>query len=171
MIGRIELRYQGFVAELSRRQAAALRGPQQQALLEVGKTWQRDMVPEHFKVSGARLYGYTPRSGEQYPYGSREFRRSYTGRKKRMFGHTNPLVWSGRSRTLAQHGQIRATAKLCTVKVPAPALNFRNPRSKIDMRTEVLKVVESELKTLGAAASKRFERVTNRMTDTAREVV
>jgi hypothetical protein len=110
----------------------------------VGSDYHRAFMAKHFTHAGAREYGYAPRKGERGAPGSKGFRRSYTGRKLRQKGHTLPLVWSGESRTLARVRDVRATSKGCRIVIHANKLNFRNPKSEINMRDEVTRVSDME---------------------------
>jgi hypothetical protein len=107
---------------------------------KIGLLWHRTMRPKHFTQAGAKEYGYTPRSGEDAARGSKSFRQSYTGRKWRTKGHTFPLMWSGMSRQLSRIRDVRATSKGVRIVIRAPALNFRNPHTKINMREEMTRV-------------------------------
>lgn len=109
-----------------------------------GRHWQQTMLPKHFTRAGAREYGYTPRKGEQSGTG-KGFWRTYTGRKQKYLGHTRPLVYSGASETLAMRGIVRATRKQAVVPIPAPTLNYKPPRSSINMRQEVTTVSDREI--------------------------
>ena len=63
--------------------------------------WHTKYLPKHFTRAAYREYGYMPRQGEPgYPFVDKKgrkigFKKSYTGKKLREKGHTNPYVYSG----------------------------------------------------------------------------
>ena len=107
---------------------------------KLGEFWPSKMRPKHFTKAGAKEYDYTPRAGEDLPFGTRAFWRSYTGQKLRKYGHTLPLVYSGLSMEQTHRRDIRATSKGVRIVMHAPALNFRHPKSEVDMRAEMTRV-------------------------------
>lgn len=115
------------------------------------KFTHRRFTPEH-----ARRAGYKRRKGEGLPRGSKRFRRSYFGRKLRGeqgggVGQALPLVKSGASRRRSRRPRIRATNKRARITFTMPALNFRHPKSQIDMRDEFNRVLPDEQKQAAAA--------------------
>lgn len=112
------------------------------AWLVAGTWWHKEMRPKHFTKRGAREYGYVPRYGE--PGSGRRFRGSYTGRKLRRFGHTNPLVFTGLSRDLTRVRDVRNTAKGVRVVMNAPTLNRRPRGGRINMRDEMTRISIAE---------------------------
>jgi len=120
-----------------------------------GERWHQTMRPQHFTRAGARKYGYLPRAGERGNE-RRNFRSSYTGRKLRRFGHTNPLVYTGLSMALTRPRDVRATAKGVRVVMNSPGFNRRNPRSRINMREELTRVTEEEANLLARLMEERL---------------
>ncbi len=96
--------------------------------------WHEKYRPLHFTRVAYLRYGYLKRAGEKLTPQSKPWKRSYTGRKwaagPRLVGehHTNPLVWSGRSRTLAAIRDVRATSKGGRCAIHARALNWKKPQ-------------------------------------------
>lgn len=122
--------------------------------LEVaGVYWHSKLRAKHFTAEGAQEYGYTKRKGELIPRGSKRFRRSYTGRKLAMKGHTRPLVFSGEGEALSRIQDVRATAKRVRVILPRK-FNFRHPKSQVDMRAELTAISQADEKQLGTVADK-----------------
>lgn len=143
------VRFTGHVPdELSQREFNEIK---RQAYRAVGEYWHAHFLPQHFTTAGARKYGYTPRQGEQGGQSPKQFWRSYTGRKLRYLGHKRPLVKSGESerRATARPAKITVTVtstrSRAKVVIPAPALNFRPPHSRVDMRREVETVTDDEI--------------------------
>lgn len=83
--------------------------------------WHRRIMPGHFTKAGGKKYGYQKRRGEDEPawvpgkkgivlaggktkYGKQRMvqNRKYFHRKLREKGHSDPLIWSGNSETLAK---------------------------------------------------------------------
>lgn len=112
--------------------------------------WHDNYVRKHFTQAGATEYGYAPRKGQPGNPHPKGFRRSYTGRKLALKGHTRPLVWSGSSYLLviASRNNVTATAKkgaaTARLRMNAPTLNFRNPHSRVDPRAELTTVSSRE---------------------------
>lgn len=101
-------------------------------------------TPEH-----AAKAGYTMRRGQGLTPGTKAFKRSYYGIKLRSshgggIGRADPLVWSGRSRARARIPSVTATAKGARIRYSLPALNFKNPNSRVNMREEFNRVLPDE---------------------------
>jgi hypothetical protein len=151
---KIDFTYTGGVPGsrgLPRRRYNALR---KLALEAVGHFWHEHYRALHFTAEGAKKYGYAPRSG--HGRSGKKFWQSYTGRKLKAKHHRRPLVWSGKSEELSKRRTFAITSKrdlaILRIKIPAPALNFKNPHSDIDMRKEMETVTADEM----AAMSKVY---------------
>jgi hypothetical protein len=103
---------------------------------EMGTWWWRNYRPKHFTRAGAIEYGYTPRTAR------------YETRKRRKFGHTNPLVWTGESKAASQNARIQATAKNVKVVMQMPRLNWRSRPTAPDMARDMRTVSEREKQVL-----------------------
>ncbi|MCG8407561.1 MAG: hypothetical protein MI923_20380 [Phycisphaerales bacterium] len=114
------------------------------AYRHIGNYWHRFFLRKHFTRAGAKEYGYLPRKGESGNPDPFNFKRSYTGRKLKRFGHTNPLVFSGESMRRAMVRIVRSTSRGARVVMKAPAFNFRNKHSNINMREELTRVSRPE---------------------------
>jgi len=114
----------------------------------LGTMWVREFRPKHFTEAGAREYGYAPRVGERGRMSRKAFGKTYTGYKLRKFGHVNPLEYTGESEERTKAANIIAVATKerggVTIKMNAPALNFRRKGSPIDMRREMTELSENE---------------------------
>lgn len=143
----IKLRSLGPVPKVAKRM---LNKVYKAAFLSAGLFWHRRYHKKHFTKRGAREYGYSPRQGEGLARNSKLYRRSYTGRKEAIFGHTLPLVWSGASRTLAAIRDARATAKGVKVPIHAPMLNRRK-------RGSGKKTMREEMTTISAGEERRIK--------------
>ena len=121
-----------------------------EALTAVGNFWHDKFRELHFTKEGARKYGYTPRSGEGKS--GKPFWQSYTGKKQKAKGHQRPLVWSGKTEELSRRRRFTITSKrdlaILRIKIPAPALNYKNPHSEIDMRKEMTTVTPDEMQAM-----------------------
>jgi hypothetical protein len=126
--------------------------------------WHVTLRDKHFTEAGAREYGYTKRKGEGMVRGSKAYKRSYTGRKEARFGHTRPLEFSGKSRRLTGTARISGTAKGATVRMNAPALNFKHPKSQIVMRDELTRISQPETSELSNVFGQHYHRHANRST-------
>lgn len=141
--------------------AKELRPAQKNGFEIIGKVWHKNSRPKHFTKAGAREYGYTPRVGDR---GSgRRFHGSYTEEKLKSFGHTKPLVFTGLSERFTRVEDVRTTSKGGRVVMNAPAFNFRNPNSKIDMRAEMTEVSSAEQSGLVELYDGALDRMLNRI--------
>ncbi len=141
-----------------------------------GEEWHDQSAPQHFTNAGAQLYGYAKRQGEQAGTSGGKFWNSYTGRKKKKFGHTRPLVWSGQSETLARIRDVRATSTSkktnCKIMCHAKALNFPAPGGGGSMLQEEYGVViAAERQKMGSTIDRRMDRYFGGITDTKTEKI
>ncbi len=163
MIGSIEIKQFGPTPEHTKAaQGTALRG----ALQAGGIMYHSRFMAKHFTIAGGIEYGYLPRKGQSQGVGSRNFFRSYSGRKQKQKGHQRPLVWSGASEQLARIQDVRATRKRARIIQHARGLNRRNPRSEIDMAKEIRTVSAAEstlvVSTVGDEFMKRIRSLPTR---------
>lgn len=125
------------------------------AIQNVALMWQYRFKRLHFQPFAGAKYGYTPRSplyrNSEYAFG-----------KKRAPGPIRPLVFSGESERLAMASHtVRAKATTheryhADAIVNAPALNFKNKNSAIDMRKEMTTVIPSEAKQMESRFAEVF---------------
>lgn len=108
---------------------------------QIGLYWVAQYRAKHFSRQAYSEYQYAPRQGESGNPDPKGFKRSYTGQKLRRFGHTNPMVYSGRSEQRSRSARVHAVATRnrsgVDVIMSVPALNFRRPGSPIDMPAEM----------------------------------
>ena len=122
-------------------------------MLEVGMLWHQKMRPKHFTQEGAVEYHYKKRTEK------------YTRRKRTMFGHEDPLVFSGASRTLSANATIRPFARKADgemvagvrVSMPVKAFNFIPKGGKINMVQEFKRVSPREIKEINRYIAVRFK--------------
>ncbi len=113
---------------------------------KMAQHWDTEFKERHFTKEGAREYGYIPRKGER---GGRNFKKTYTGRKKEAFGHTLPLVFTGDTmRRLTSVSDIRATKKFGRAILNAPTLNFIPFGGRINLRDEMTRVSDDEIEVI-----------------------
>ncbi|NLE57412.1 MAG: hypothetical protein GX616_03570 [Planctomycetes bacterium] len=134
-----------------------------QVYLAIGDRWGSEYLPKHF-TGEQKKYDYAPRSGEGAGVTGKKFWRSYTGRKKKKYGHTLALVYTGESRRRARAYRVAATRNGAKVTVPAPALNFRNPHTNIDMVSELRQVTPDEQRNLAAYGTRLLARTLRSLT-------
>jgi hypothetical protein len=109
--------------------------------------------PRRFTTAHATEAGYAPRKGEDLPYGTKEFWRSYIGRKIRIKKHRRPLEWSGESRRAVQSASITTTSNRARVRYGgARVFNFRR------LSAEFTKVLPSEARQLGRIYDRNLDR-------------
>lgn len=109
----------------------------------MGREWHAHYRHLHFLEGAFARYGYTRRKGMRQAPGSKGFRSTYTGRKLRKYGHFRPLVFSGDSEQLSRLLDLRVSANQARVVLPR-GFNRKNPKSQIDMRAELTRVLQPE---------------------------
>lgn len=144
----LQVEYKGYPPE-RRRWNEALR----RVFAATAREWHQLYYEHHFTHEGAREYGYYRRKGELLS--GPQFRRSYTGRKLRQFGHTLPLRFTGTAYQTGKVAVIRSTSKWGKAILPR-VFNFKNPKSRIVMRDEITKVLPHEANHLRQVADRRL---------------
>lgn len=118
-----------------------------------------------FSEMHAREAGYAPRKGQQAGVGTKAFFRSYTGRKWKKFGHTNPLEFSGATRrAVAGYVSISSTSKGGRAAYPgARVFNFRNPFSNpaMNLNLEFRRITYKETLILAEVVDNSMEKHVN----------
>ncbi len=114
------------------------------AYRETAMHFHKHMTPDRFTYQHGREAGYEPRKGDTAPYGSKEYWRSYAGRKKKTKGHRDPLVWEGVSRAQARRAQVTSTSKQARLRYRIRAFTW-HPKYKV----EFVKILPRELIKLG----------------------
>lgn len=127
------------------------------ALAAAATEWHQKYYAGHFTKAGAARYGYVKRKGELIAPGAKPFKRSYTGRKLKKFGHTDPLKYTGETYQLGKVAKIKATRKESRVLLPV-GLNRKHPKSQIRMRDEATRVLPEEARYLREIAEAEAER-------------
>lgn len=115
----------------------------------MGDAWHRYYRRTHFSTRASNKYGYAKRA------------KSYNRRKRRIFGHTIPLVLSGESRSLSETRKIKATKRSVTIRMPVRAFNFKPKNSSVNMRKEFLATTRSEDSDLARRANRRVTKKIN----------
>ena len=100
-------------------------------------------------------YGYQKRKGEGAS--GKSFGRSYTGRKLRQFGHTYPLVYTGRSKRATRTAFITGSSRHVRVSMPAGNLLRKPPKTKINMQDEFTRISRKEHRQLTRYLNRAFE--------------
>lgn len=134
------------------------------AWFESGKYWHTEFRPKHFTKEGAAEYGYKPRKGEDLPFGSRGFWKSYTGKKQKRFGHTLPLVNTGELRDRSKTANIQPTKNSVRVALSrANKANWHNPHSEINMADELTMISDQEEVILAEVHDDAMQRMLDRI--------
>ncbi len=149
MIGRIRIRYHGAVPGAGMGKREFGQKVLKPGFYKMGRHWHANFAKKHFTHAGAREYGYYKRKGDNLTVGSKRWKRSYAGQKWRKKGHNLPLVFKGEARRLSRMANIVANSKGVKVKLTKlNKLNFRNPKSRINMRAEMTRVSTAEAEVL-----------------------
>ena len=166
MIEMIEIRDRGITPRGMRRQ---FQKAQAEAWEDTALEFQRAYVSRRFTVAHAREAGYTKRKGDELPWGSKGWRRSYMGIKFRRFKHQRPLEFTGETRaavTGPTAANVRATAYQAQLAYPgARKLSFRAKGSDVRAQDEFRRVVPSEASTLAKFYDRRLDRILAANTD------
>lgn len=136
------------------------------ALNEIGRKaafdtvdyWHRIIEPATFTHAGASARGFVNRN------------KNYERYKLRRFGHTYPGVFTGKTRDDAlSKVRIQATAKKGEARgvafIDAYGLNRKNPKSKIDLRKEIISISREEYESLAAVAHDKVADQLARLSD------
>ncbi|MEM9588514.1 MAG: hypothetical protein AAGA03_14615 [Planctomycetota bacterium] len=121
----------------------------------VGRQFHQDLRPKRFTPEHAQRAGFTRRKGQVLPRGSKAFRNSYYGRKFLSKDHgggpnqADPLVYSGDSRDAMRTATVTVTSKGARVRYPRTNLNWRPPKSQVNMNHEFSFVTPDEADDLG----------------------
>lgn len=130
-----------------------------------GRYFHDNLRDVRFTEEHARKAGYAPRSGSQFAIGSKEFWRSYLGRKLKKFGHMRPLEFSGQTRAAVRsYANISSTSKGGRVAYPgARAFNYRNPFSvpTMNLNLEFRGILQEETEPLADQVDREFETMVN----------
>jgi hypothetical protein len=155
-----QIRKSGFIPGM-RGWKRILNGLVVASLIEALHLWRRTIRPKHFENTASTRYGYTPRKGER---GSgRPFKGSYTEQKLKQKGHTRPLEFSGDLKRLSEFVRVAAHrtkgeeypgARMTLVK--ANKANLRHPKSKINMREELTRIIPAEERDMVRTADQRL---------------
>lgn len=97
----------------------------------MGREWHGRYLELHFEDSAMDRYGYVRRKPR------------YLKRKQKRSGSQRPLVFSGEGLRLSRLLDLRVTAGEGRVVLPRK-FNFKNPKSRVDMRAELTKVLQPE---------------------------
>lgn len=139
----------GFVnLKLDRQQLGLTARQFQTAKREVframGREWHGQYLQLHFDEDAATRYGYTRRKPR------------YLARKRKLRGAAAsiPLQYTGEGRRLAQLLDLRVSSTQGRVVLPRK-FNFKQPKSRVDMRAELTRVLQpeaDEISQVGATA-------------------
>lgn len=131
MIGHIQIKERGSTPRGFAKQRRAMMKSSWKVL---GEDYRRRLLPRRFARSGALELGYAARKPR------------YEARKRRLLGHTDPLVFSRETRNNVLAGtDVRPTSN--GVRIPLKGtrkLNRNNPRSNIKMHEEIRRVSRRE---------------------------
>lgn len=133
MIGLIKIKE--YVALTSGGYRKEMRASLKQTWANIGKFFHLNMRDKRFTKEHAIKAGYALRKGEDKGTGTKEFFKSYTGRKFKKFGHTRPLEFTGRTRAAVRSANISSTSNGGKVAYPgANVFNYHNPFSVPELR-------------------------------------
>ena len=97
--------------------------------------WHERYLPGHFEEGATAVYGYAQRKSK------------YLKRKRRLYGHQRPLVFTGEALLLSRQKIIKGNSNTVRVVLPRK-LNRNNPHSRAKMQIEATKVLKREAEQL-----------------------
>lgn len=144
----------GFTAKLAKRK---LNDINRNAVYETGEYWHEHFRLKHFTKEGAAEYHYAPRA------------RGYMIYKAKKWGHQNPLVFSGDTRTQSNVQTIHAVASAgnatARVVLHCPTLNLIPKGGHINLRDEMTRVSVAEADKLGQVVGQSLSRQFNALNE------
>lgn len=161
MIEKIEIRERGVAPRGMKRQ---FQKAQAEAWEDTAIEFQRNHISRRFtSPTHAREAGYTKRKGDELPWGSKGWRRSYMGIKWRRFKHQRALEFTGETRAAVSGptaANIRATAYQATMAYPgARKLSFRAKGSEVRMQNEFRTITATEAGQLAKFYDRTLDRI------------
>jgi len=153
-LGIVNLRMDRQELGISARQFQAAK---REVFRAMGREWHGQYLRLHFTADATSRYGYVRRKGEAKTPGSKGFASTYVGRKLKRFGHSRPLVFTGEGERLAQLLDLRASSTQGRVVLPRK-FNWKNPKSRVDMRAELTKVIQPEADELSQVGATQLGR-------------
>lgn len=99
--------------------------------------WHTNFRPKHFTEGGAREYNYAPRS------------RKYKARKRKKYGHSNPLQFTGESKRLSESYTLFKSRNGARVRMPVRTFNRRPAKFTGNMGREFTATSDREIKIYG----------------------
>lgn len=131
---------------------------QKRALMDAGEFWHERFLPLHFDQSAFFRY----RGPETY----RPRAASYNKRKRTLFGHNAPLVFSGTlKRMVSRERRVTGTSKRATVNLRGPRYlqPFKRNARDHDKAKELAATHPQEERMLGRMLKKNMEAEFNRL--------
>ena len=164
--GRVE--FEGFPASPQ----VALRAGIKAGIETTLAWWHRHYRPRHFGERASARYGYKPRQGEREARqawvtdrrGRRRPNTSYTRQKLLRYGHTRPLVWTGRSQARSAAREVRKYRGnwALVMDVPNYFYKYRVDLNQPDKAAELTRILPAEQEVMArrghAAAVRTIQR-------------
>lgn len=115
--------------------------------------WHRHMAKKHFRAGAKAKYGYAERS------------QAHNRRKRRLYGHAQPLVFSGQARrwitTRLPPGRVRKTSKgwqgRVAISAPKYFYQYRKDYGQPDKAAELTTTTEQEAAELQGVIEQELE--------------
>jgi len=133
------------------------------AWIFAGKQFHANFTSKRFTPEHAVKARYAKRKGQGMPRGSRQFARSYYGRKLRSDkgggrGQADPLVFTGQSKRAARFPSVNSTKSRVRIRYKTPTFNRRHPRSRVRMSEEFRRVLPEEKRQIAAWYDEELDR-------------
>jgi hypothetical protein len=149
---------------IKRDRLPAHRAAAKAAWFQTGIYFHKELRDKRFTPEHAKLAGYAKRRGETLPFGSKEFKRAYYGRKflsAELGGGPNradPLVKSGKTRREAKAARITSTSK--GSKATYPRIRF-DSRGRVKPNQEFRRFTKPEIPKLADVYDSEYDQTYN----------
>ena len=144
VMGKVEFHERGPTPRrLRKSMTAAKKG----SWFDTAAHWHTQFRKRRFTKAWARVARYTKRS------------RKYERRKEAIYGHKNPLEYTGETKRAVRQARITSTSKGNRIRyIGARKLNFRNPNSKVRAAEEFRRIPAGEARELAGVLNRRLDK-------------
>lgn len=137
----------------------------------------RENTEKRFTPEHARRAGYTSRKGQNMSRQAAIRAGTYYGRKLSSPtkgggpGRADPLVYTGTTKQRARTANVVASRSGAKLRFNTPALNFKHPRSRVNMREEFTRILTEEQQDIARSYDAGLDRRLNADTTTTTQRV
>lgn len=114
------------------------------AYLKIGQHWASKWIRFRFLMQAYNFYSLRKRTVK------------YSKRKKKLYGHNLPFVFSGTTRSLSKKHRITSNSTRCVVRLNVRQLNRKPAGWPYPMRTEFVRIPAKEFEYIKTEMTKQF---------------